>query len=122
MRRRRHSRGLQWRGGGEPGAPSDSHRWWWSWNSPPGPVSAPPTAVVRTDLCIGCGQCASACPAGAISMSSEGKAVVEESLCRGCGACMRVCPTGAVRMSELAGAGRPGEVNDDQGSMRTKHS
>ncbi|MBE9566246.1 MAG: 4Fe-4S binding protein [Proteobacteria bacterium] len=122
MRRRRASRGLQWRGRGEPGAPSDSPRWWWSRSSIPGPVSAPPTAVVRTDLCVGCGQCASACPAGAISLSSEGKAVVAASLCRGCGACMQVCPTGAVRMSEPTETGHPGEVSNDQGSMRTKRS
>ena len=101
MRRRRHSRGPQWRRGGEAAAISDWQRWW-SRNSIPGPVSAPPIAVVETDLCIGCEQCASACPVGAVSLSSEGKAVVEESLCRGCGACVGVCPVGAVQMSAAA--------------------
>ena len=94
MRRRRHSRGPQWRRGGEAAAISDWQRWWsWDWM---------PIAVVETDLCIGCEQCASACPAGAVSLSSEGKAVVEESLCRGCGACVGVCPVGAVQMSAPA--------------------
>ena len=103
MRRRRRSHsGPQRPAGGEPGAVFDSPARWWSRNSIPGPVSAPPIAVVRTDLCIGCEQCASACPAGAVSLSSEGKAVVEESLCRGCGACVGVCPVGAVQMSATA--------------------
>jgi len=104
MRRRSrgHSRGLQWGGGGEPKAISDLQRRWWSRNSVPGPVSAPPIAVVGTDLCIGCGQCASVCPAGAISVRSEQKAVVDESLCRGCGSCVEVCPVGAVQMSTPA--------------------
>lgn len=101
MRRRRYSRGPQWRRGGEVRAILDSHRWWGR-DSMPGPVSAPPIAVVETDLCIGCGQCASACPAGAISVSPERKAVVDESSCRGCGACVGVCPVGAVQMSAPA--------------------
>ncbi|UCC69095.1 MAG: 4Fe-4S binding protein [Armatimonadota bacterium] len=77
--------------------------------------------MVLSDLCLGCGQCTSACPAGAICLSSEGKAVVDESLCRGCGACVPVCPTGAVGMSEPVGSGRHGEASDGEGSMRTKH-
>lgn len=102
MRRRSgsHSRGPQRRRGRAPRAISDSQRRWWSWNSLPGPVSAPPIAVVETDLCIGCGQCTSVCPTGAISVRSQGQAVVDESLCRGCGACVQECPVGAVRMTE----------------------
>jgi ferredoxin len=115
MRRRSrgHSRGLQWGGGGEARGIPDSQRRWWSWNSVPGPVSAPPIAVVGTDLCIGCGQCASVCPAGAISVGPEGKAVVDESLCRGCAACVEACPVGAVQMSAGAGAGARRKAKND---------
>jgi ferredoxin len=85
------------------------------------PASAPATATVASDLCIGCGRCASVCPAGAIALNSERKATVDRSSCRGCGACVQICPTGAVRMSEPVGSGHPEQMTHDQGSMRTKH-
>jgi len=97
MRSRRHSRGTR-RRESPLGATPDWQRWS-SWSSVPGPAAALPTATVGNDLCTGCGQCLSVCPAGAISLSSDGKAVVDASLCRGCGACAQICPVGAVHMS-----------------------
>jgi len=122
MRRRRRSHsGPQWPAGGEPGAVLNARARWWNRDSIPGPVLAPPIAAIEADLCIGCGQCVSACPAGAICVGPEGKAAVNELLCRGCAACVEVCPAGAVRMSQPVGSGRRGEMTDEQGSMRTKH-
>ena len=98
MRSRRHSRGTRRQWESPLGTIPDWQRWS-SWSSVPGPAAAPPTAAVREGLCIGCEQCLSVCPAGAISLSSDGKAVVDASLCRGCGACAQICPVGAVHIT-----------------------
>ena len=44
---------------------------------------------------MGCSQCLSACPAGAIH-DEHGSITISPWLCRGCGSCALVCPTGAV--------------------------
>lgn len=52
-------------------------------------------ASVDPGACVGCGICASKCPAKAIEMVSgaEGrKAVVNVDYCIGCGACPHICP------------------------------
>jgi MinD superfamily P-loop ATPase len=109
MRTRRRSRPPRRRRLSEYGTIPDLEHWW-SLSWAPGPVSAPTTAVVQRDACIGCGQCASACPTGAISLGPDGKAVVDESLCRGCGICVKLCPVGAVQAKGgWAGTARRGD-------------
>ena len=52
-------------------------------------------ASVEPDSCVGCGICASKCPAKAVEMVSGAngrKAVVSLDHCIGCGACQHVCP------------------------------
>ncbi len=53
-------------------------------------------AVVRADLCVGCGACVPVCPEeGAIRM--QGKlAVVNSALCTGQGKCVEACPVGGI--------------------------
>jgi heterodisulfide reductase subunit A len=56
-------------------------------------------AAVNPELCVGCGECAKACPFQAMEMVGEGKkqhARVITAACKGCGVCAGACPTGAV--------------------------
>lgn len=48
-----------------------------------------------SDTCIKCGKCASVCPAGNVSMDSEGKICWGEN-CISCLACYHICPRQAV--------------------------
>ena len=51
--------------------------------------------VVDNSVCIRCGECASTCQFGAISVFPSGTFVFE-SLCHGCGACSIMCPVNAI--------------------------
>jgi thioredoxin reductase (NADPH) len=58
--------------------------------------SSPPRALVRADLCVGCGVCVGACPEpGALTMRNK-LAVVDPGLCKGHGECVAACPLGAI--------------------------
>jgi len=65
--------------------------------------------VARQGLCMGCGTCAAACPAGAVSIeydAARGVLVpaVDVAKCTSCGLCRRACPGIGVDFGELAGA------------------
>ena len=51
----------------------------------------------RRNRCVGCGQCISACPHGALRLGSDG---IERKadLCQSCFACADACPTGAMEV------------------------
>ena len=55
------------------------------------------TAVVNTDLCVGCRLCEKLCPFGAHKIE-EGKSTVIEALCKGCGVCAAACLRRAITM------------------------
>lgn len=49
------------------------------------------------DGCVGCGHCASLCPAGAITIRNK-TAVIDRRKCVRCFCCQEFCPTGAMRV------------------------
>jgi electron transport complex protein RnfB len=59
--------------------------------------SCPGGPFACREACLGLGDCAALCPAGAISLSL-GTPRADLSLCRGCGVCERSCPRGLWRL------------------------
>ncbi len=56
-------------------------------------------ALVRGDMCVGCGTCVASCPEpGAITMRGK-LAVVDNALCQGHGECVAACPVGAISVN-----------------------
>lgn len=55
---------------------------------------------IDTELCNGCGRCATACHEGAIAMIDGKARLVREDFCDGLGDCLPACPTGAITFEE----------------------
>ena len=47
--------------------------------------------------------CKEACPAGAISRTTQGVVLIDKNLCIGCQACVEACPFGAMQFEEEEG-------------------
>jgi NADH:ubiquinone oxidoreductase subunit F (NADH-binding)/Pyruvate/2-oxoacid:ferredoxin oxidoreductase delta subunit len=55
------------------------------------------TYVILPNACNGCGSCARACPASAISGRPKHVHQVDQNLCIHCGSCLDVCPTDGIQ-------------------------
>lgn len=68
--------------------------------------AADPKAMVRGDICVGCGTCVDACPEpGALRMHHK-LAVVDNALCKGHGECVAACPVGGIAVTTGAAVNR----------------
>jgi pyruvate formate lyase activating enzyme len=72
-----------------------------AWCHNPEGLDARPVLSVTPGRCVHCGDCAAACPEGAISLADDGAPVTDRDRCRACGHCVDACPSGA---RELRGA------------------
>jgi putative YpdA family bacillithiol system oxidoreductase len=63
-------------------------------------------ALVRADVCVGCGTCVPACPVGGAIYMKAKLAVIDPALCAAHGKCVEACPTGAIVLSTGAAVHR----------------
>jgi len=68
------------------------------------PAAARPLhALVRADVCVGCGTCVDACPEPGAIVVVDKRARVDLELCKGHGQCKDACPVGAIALSSGEG-------------------
>jgi pyruvate formate lyase activating enzyme len=72
--------------------------------------------AIDQSQCTGCGECASVCPSGAITLV-EGKASVDEAICKECELCLDICPYNAIISVETVEQGLVGESLPDPKPM-----
>jgi len=68
---------------------------WWCHN--PESRGREPFVHYEADHCLGCGECVTACPEGALAFGEEG-IVTDPALCQVCGVCADTCPAEARRL------------------------
>ena len=76
-----------------------------------------------TFVCLGCGDCVTACPFDAIHMDENGLPVVSEEKCVACGACVKACPRNIIELRNKGVKDRRGFVccvNKDKGNIARK--
>ena len=69
------------------------------WCHNPEGISPEKQKMYSLKRCIGCGKCISACPANALSITSDKGIRCNNKLCSLCGKCVEVCPSKATEIS-----------------------
>ena len=69
--------------------------------------------------CLGCGDCATACPSDAICIS-QGIAHIDRSVCTGCGACAKACPKNIIGLRPQVNRVYVACSNTDKGALARK--
>ncbi len=65
------------------------------WCHNPEGIRTAPEVMWQPSICMGCGDCQSACQRRAIQLA-DGRVVIDRQRCEACGTCVEACPTGAL--------------------------